>query len=149
MQFTDTSTENPTGWEWDFNNDGLIDSTSQNPTWTYTTHGTYTVKLTASNEKGSNSLIKTDYITVTIPPDDTESPTVTAHPTGGYFTDAPLVTLTATDNFDNRPAIYYTTDGTDPTTESTRYTKPLTLSNTTILKFNAADRSGKYITDTN
>ena len=142
VQFTDTSTENPTGWEWDFNNDGLIDSTSQNPTWTYTTHGTYTVKLTASNEKGSNSLIKTDYITVTIPPDDTESPTVTAHPTGGYFTDAPLVTLTATDNFDNRPAIYYTTDGTDPTTESTRYTKPLTLSNTTILKFIAADRSG-------
>jgi PKD repeat protein/methionine-rich copper-binding protein CopC len=142
VQFTDTSTENPSAWEWDFNNDGLIDSTSQNPTWTYITPGTYTVKLTASNEKGSNSVIKTDYITVTTPPDDTESPTVTANPTGGYFTDAPQVTLTATDNFDNRPAIYYTTNGTDPTTESTRYTGPLTLSNTTILKFIAADRSG-------
>ncbi|AKB29128.1 cell surface protein [Methanosarcina siciliae T4/M] len=64
VQFTDASTNTPTSWAWDFDNDGTIDSTDQNPSYTYNTSGTYTVKLTASGSGGSDNEIKTDYITV-------------------------------------------------------------------------------------
>jgi PKD repeat protein len=64
VQFTDLSANSPTSWQWDFNNDGIIDSTMQNPSYTYTTAGTYTVNLTVSNPAGSGDEVKTDYITV-------------------------------------------------------------------------------------
>ncbi|WP_231593712.1 leucine-rich repeat protein [Methanosarcina siciliae] len=64
VQFTDLSTNSPTSWQWDFNNDGTIDSTMQNPSYTYTTAGTYTVNLTVSNPVGSGDEVKTDYIIV-------------------------------------------------------------------------------------
>jgi hypothetical protein len=35
MQFTDTSMPAPTAWAWDFDNDGLVDSTLQNPQWSF------------------------------------------------------------------------------------------------------------------
>jgi trimeric autotransporter adhesin len=64
VQFTDTSTGGPTAWEWDFQNDGTIDSTQQNPSFVYTAPGTYSVKLTVSNTSGSSSMTKAAYITV-------------------------------------------------------------------------------------
>ncbi|AKB34206.1 Chitin binding protein [Methanosarcina siciliae HI350] len=64
VQFTDLSANSPTSWQWDFNNDGTIDSTMQNPSYTYTTAGTYTVNLTVSNPAGSGDEVKSDYITV-------------------------------------------------------------------------------------
>ena len=64
VQFTDLSTNSPTSWQWDFNNDGIIDSTMQNPSYTYTTAGTYTVNLTVSNPAGSGDKVKSGYITV-------------------------------------------------------------------------------------
>jgi parallel beta-helix repeat protein len=67
VQFTDESTENPTSWAWDFDNDGVVDSTEQNPSYEYTAVGTYTVKLTVNNDLGSDEEIKEDYITVTDP----------------------------------------------------------------------------------
>jgi PKD repeat protein len=66
VTFTNTEIVNiPTSWAWDFNNDGVVDSTSQTPTYTYSTAGTYSVKLTVANGAGSNSLTKTNFITVT------------------------------------------------------------------------------------
>lgn len=59
--FTDASTNNPTSWSWDFGDGGT--STAQNPSHTYTVAGTYTVTLTATNAYGSDSEIKTGYIT--------------------------------------------------------------------------------------
>jgi serine protease len=59
--FTDASTNNPTSWSWTFGDGGT--STLQNPSHTYTTAGTYTVVLTATNAYGSDSETKTDYIT--------------------------------------------------------------------------------------
>lgn len=67
VQFSDTSTGYITGYNWDFNNDGTVDSTDQNPTWTYTNPGTYTVKLTVSGPGGTNEIVKTDYITANMP----------------------------------------------------------------------------------
>ena len=66
VQFTDIST-NVTSWAWDFNNDGTVDSTEQNPVYTYTAAGNYTVNLTVSNADGNNSEVKTDYIVVSEP----------------------------------------------------------------------------------
>lgn len=45
VQFTDTSSGAPTEWSWDFG-DGIGTSTLQNPTYTYSSLGTYNVKLT-------------------------------------------------------------------------------------------------------
>ena len=47
VTFSDASTNQPTSWAWDFQNDGSVDSTAQNPVFTYNTAGTYSVKLTA------------------------------------------------------------------------------------------------------
>ena len=64
IQFFDQSTNNPTEWQWNFG-DGEK-SSEQNPFHTYTTAGTYTVSLTASNNFGSDTEIKPYYITVNI-----------------------------------------------------------------------------------
>lgn len=64
VNFTDTSSNGPTTWAWDFTNDGSTDSTSQNPSNTYSLPGVYSVKLTATNSQGNNSVTKNNYITV-------------------------------------------------------------------------------------
>ncbi|MDX2176149.1 MAG: carbohydrate-binding protein [Candidatus Sumerlaeia bacterium] len=70
VQFTDASTNSPTAWEWDFDNNGTVDSTEQNPQFTYTTAGFKTVKLVASNTFGSDEEVKTNFINVGAPPTD-------------------------------------------------------------------------------
>lgn len=64
VNFTDLSSENPTSWEWDIDNDGTVDYTTQNPTHVYNAGGNYTVKLKASNGVGADSITKISYITV-------------------------------------------------------------------------------------
>jgi PKD repeat protein len=80
VQFTDTSSGGPTAWQWDFQNDGTVDSTQQNPSFVYANPGTYSVKLTASNSSGDDTVTKSGYITVT-----TAGPTLTFTPTGDSF----------------------------------------------------------------
>jgi PKD repeat protein len=62
VQFTDASSGSPTSWTWDFG-DGNT-STDQNPEHTYTSTGTYTVKLIASHPYDSDEETKVNYITV-------------------------------------------------------------------------------------
>ncbi len=62
IQFTDQSNFGPTSWHWTFG-DGTS-STTQNPSHTYLTNGTYSVELIVSNPYGSDTLYKTNYITV-------------------------------------------------------------------------------------
>lgn len=64
VTFTDLSTNSPSTWDWNFGDQTA--STEQNPTHTYTVAGVYTVSLTTTNEGGSNTATKTDYITVTV-----------------------------------------------------------------------------------
>jgi len=67
VQFTDSS-QNANRWSWDFNNDGIADSSDVSPVYTYTTPGTYTVSLTVSNANGTDS--KTIKIIVDEAPSD-------------------------------------------------------------------------------
>jgi uncharacterized protein (TIGR02145 family) len=63
VNFTDQSINNPTSWQWDFGDGGK--STQQNPIHIYNNEGNYTVQLIASNDFGSDTEIKNNYITVT------------------------------------------------------------------------------------
>ncbi len=73
---------------WDFYNNGTATSTEKNPKYIYTENGTYSVKLTVTNAGGSDSEIKTDYITV-----GTMPPTIDIDTTGG-IADWPFATGT-------------------------------------------------------
>lgn len=64
VNFIDQSTGAPTSWRWDIGNDGSVDYTAQNPSHTFTTAGTYTVKLVALNANAKDSVVKTAIITV-------------------------------------------------------------------------------------
>lgn len=68
VQLTDTSTNAPTGWSWDFG-DGRT-STVQNPSVTYQEAGTYTVTLVARNASGTGDPASRT-ITVSAPPTST------------------------------------------------------------------------------
>ncbi|HKJ80529.1 MAG TPA: FG-GAP-like repeat-containing protein [Ignavibacteriaceae bacterium] len=69
VMFTDLTVANSstpvTSWEWDFNNDGSVDATDQNPMYTYTEMGSYTVRLVVSNGVSQDTLIRDKYITIT------------------------------------------------------------------------------------
>lgn len=71
--FIDASVRNPyswrpTAWSWNFGGTGASAGatglTAQNPTVSFIVAGTYTVSLTASNANGSNSVTKTNFVTV-------------------------------------------------------------------------------------
>jgi len=65
VHFTDLSNDAET-WEWDFDNDGIIDSYEQNPTHTYQDTGYYTVKLSITGAGGiiQDYGIRNDYVHV-------------------------------------------------------------------------------------
>lgn len=65
VKFTDASTNGATSWSWDFG-DGTS-STLQSPTHIYTTNGSYTVTLTATNQFGSDNQVFTNYINISKP----------------------------------------------------------------------------------
>lgn len=87
VNFQDQSAGNPTSWLWNFGNGNT--STLQNPTASYFTPGTYTVTLTVSNAGGTNTIVRTDYITVYEPPSVNFSANITSgcFPLRVQFTD--------------------------------------------------------------
>ena len=90
--------------------------------------------VAAIKEGGYHSLaIMSEYTT----------PTTTASPAGGSYTSAQSVTLACNDGTGSGCGnIYYTTDGTTPTTSSSVYSSPINISTTTTLKFFAVDVAG-------
>lgn len=91
VAFTDTSTNAPTSWAWTFGDGGT--STAQNPSHSYTTAGTYTAKLTATNATGSSSATAT--ITVgSAPPPATGGITVVSSSTSNSGTAVTTASLT-------------------------------------------------------
>ena len=87
VNFQDLSSNSPSSWLWDFGNGST--STSQNPTATYFNPGNYTVVLTVSNASGSNTLTRTNYISVYSNPviNFTADDTVGCFPHTVQFTD--------------------------------------------------------------
>jgi PKD repeat protein len=80
VTFTDTSVGMPTSWKWEYQKKGTTTWTTfasgtgaQNPSFSPTTSGKYSIRLTVTNTAtpacGSNTMTKTDYITVTSPCD--------------------------------------------------------------------------------
>jgi len=93
--FTDATTGGtpPYTYKWDFNNDGLTESTLQSPTYVYTSAGNYTVALTVTDSSLAgtvNTQTKTGYIMVYAPLSATFSASTTegvAGRTAFSFTD--------------------------------------------------------------
>jgi alpha-tubulin suppressor-like RCC1 family protein/subtilisin family serine protease len=69
---------------------------------------------------------------------DTTAPTTTAIPGSGVYPLPQTVTLSA----DETATIYYTTDGSTPTTASAMYGSPLTISTSMKLQYFAKDTAG-------
>jgi PKD repeat protein len=120
ITFSDLSTGAPTSWTWNFG-DGIT-STTRNASHTYQKNGIYTVKLTVKNPSGSNTITKTNYITL-----KTASPVIlkpvaefTSNVTTGK---APLV-VKFTDLSTNNPTSvrWYFGDGIDSSTRNATHT---------------------------
>lgn len=62
VQFSDSSTGNPSTWKWDLGNGTF--SVLQNPSVAYFNPGNYTVKLSIKNSLGIDSITKVQFITV-------------------------------------------------------------------------------------
>ncbi|MBS1734796.1 MAG: gliding motility-associated C-terminal domain-containing protein [Bacteroidetes bacterium] len=81
VSFVDTTRTNygvVSNWSWNFGNNATLADTShlQNPTYTYTNPGPYTVQLISSNSKGCKDTIRHDIVinavpTVSVSPNDT------------------------------------------------------------------------------
>jgi len=69
------------GWNWDFQNDGIIDSYEKNPSYTYNDTGIYSVKLMVFDSTKTDTLVKEDYITVYLNPE----PVIMVNPDSLYF----------------------------------------------------------------
>lgn len=94
VTFTDASDNYPTSWAWTFGDGGT--STSQNPTHTYATNGTYTVCLTATNAGGSSTQV-CKQVTVSNAPVTPVANFTSVNPSGGLvnFTDQSTNTPTS------------------------------------------------------
>ena len=127
VRFTDQSAgSTPLTYAWDFTNDGVNESTTQSPSYTYSVAGTYAVRLTATNVAGSDAEIKTGYITV--------SPAPVA-PTAAFTSDNPAGTAPLTVAFTDQstgtaPFTYAWDFNNDGTRDSTSQNPSFTYQNT-------------------
>jgi uncharacterized repeat protein (TIGR01451 family) len=92
-----------------------------------------------SGSGGDNMYTLTSILVTTL---DTTPPEVNADVDSGTYNSVQSVTLTADDDQDTSPKIYYTTDGTTPTTSSTLYTGSITVDRVMTLSFVAVDDKG-------
>jgi hypothetical protein len=102
------------------------------------TEGTVPFSISFSDlagNTGTSVSSTTDASSVTF---DKTAPTTTASPPGGTYTSAQSVVLSANE----AATIYYTTDGSTPTTSSPTYSGPIPISTTTTLNFFAKDLAG-------
>jgi PKD repeat protein len=103
VKFHDLSAGNPTGWAWEFGDAGT--STEQNPTHLYPFEGSYDVRLTVSNQYGSDTVFKTGTtsqrnnaapvaLTTSVTPEPTAAPLTEIPTVGTTHVPTPLPTAT-------------------------------------------------------
>ena len=110
---------------------GTWNSTAKTLTWTPGANDNFTYFAFYQNGKaasGTNYLASSDAIVVTYIP-SCAIPTFT--PNGGLFVGSQEISLACTTT---NATIYYTTDGSTPTTSSSVYTEPFTINETTTIK---------------
>lgn len=93
VAFYDTSTETPSTWVWEKNNNNtgwFQFSVSQNPSESLD-EGVWSIRLTATNSYGSDTKTRTDYITVTAPPPPPPPSLTVQYAT--YYTDYQVVAI--------------------------------------------------------
>lgn len=107
-----------------------ITSTATN----YTFEGAYQGDIIVKIQKPSTAVNALYCKQIIVTYDETATHSCSAptfSPATGIFTGSQTITLTSSTE---GATIYYTTDGTDPTEESTPYTDPITVSETTTIK---------------
>ena len=130
-----------TGWGCDktyYTTDGTTPTTAS-PVYSspIAISATATLKFFSRDRAGNSESVRSQTYTIGIPP------TTTASPSGGPYNTPKSVTLTCSDpQGPGCDRIYYTTDGTTPTTASSVYSSPIAISATTILKYFSRDLSG-------
>jgi parallel beta-helix repeat protein len=93
--------------------------------------------LTATFTDSNNNTSEFASLELTI---DNTAPVSSASITGGTYSGTQIITLSATDENDEQPKIFYTTDGSTPTIDdSLLYSEAISISETTTLKFFAKD----------
>jgi PKD repeat protein len=131
IQFTDLSTGGvtPLTYKWHFNNDTIVDSTAQNPSYSYSSVGTYTVVLTVTDSAANQDTeTKTNYVTVITV--DITPPVISAVSATG------ITTTSAT--------IIWTTD--EPATGQVEYGLDRTYGSTTALDTSPVTSHGVNLT---
>jgi hypothetical protein len=95
--------------------------------------GTYFLYAVIADEKSTDAVYGSSAVTI-----DRTPPSVQATPAGGSYPEAQSVALSSNEIAN----IYYTLDGSEPTTGSTLYSAPLEITQETTLKCLAVDPSG-------
>ncbi len=62
VQFSDKSGGEIESWAWDFDGGGAVDSGDQNPTFVYSSSGSYDISLTVTGAGQTDTTTKTYYI---------------------------------------------------------------------------------------
>jgi peptidoglycan/xylan/chitin deacetylase (PgdA/CDA1 family)/N-acetyl-beta-hexosaminidase len=101
-----------------------------------------TVKYRAWDNAGNIEATNTQLIQIDTSPPSSSIACNGSGCSSGWYTAAVSVSLSATDAQSGVAAIRYTTDGSDPTSSSTLYSGPFSVSATTTVKYQAWDTVG-------
>jgi len=83
IEFSDASTGIPTSWNWTFEGGTPSTSTDENPSIIYNSVGEFDVTLTISDGTNNSTITKENYISVTVLPDQANTPTGPTETCGG------------------------------------------------------------------
>ncbi|MFH1687738.1 MAG: PKD domain-containing protein [bacterium] len=135
VNFTNSSS-GATSYSWTFGDGGT--STATNPSHTYTTAGTFTVILTATNSCGSDQMVRTNYITATTPPCYPPVAAFSGSPTSGDYD----LIVSFTDLSTNLPTSWNWTFGDGGTSTAQNPTHTYTAAGTYTVSLTATNGCG-------
>ena len=127
VNLTDTSTGTITNRFWNFGDGLTTNSAGTSLSHTYTDPGSRTIVLVVSGPGGVST--NQHIIAISAPVPTVATPGLA--PAGGTFTNAVAVTLNCATA---GATIYYTTDGSDPTSNSMVYRTAIQLTNSAVVK---------------